>query len=100
MREAEFQRKLITEIKDRFQDCVVIKNDADYIQGIPDITVFWENHWATLECKRSAKASHRPNQDYYVDKMNRMSFSAFVYPENMEDVLDDMERSFKGCTRR
>lgn len=100
MREAEFQRKLITEIKDRFQDCVVIKNDADYIQGIPDITVFWENHWATLECKRSAKASHRPNQDYYVDKMNRMSFSAFVYPENMEDVLDDMERSFKGRTRR
>lgn len=100
MREAEFQRKLITEIKDRFQDCVVIKNDADYIQGIPDITVFWENHWATLECKRSAKASHRPNQDYYVDKMNRMSFSAFVYPENMEDVLDDMERSFKGCTSR
>ena len=100
MREAEFQRKLIAEIKDRFQDCVVIKNDADYIQGIPDITVFWGNHWATLECKRSSKASHRPNQDYYVDKMNRMSFSAFVYPENMEDVLDDMERSFKGCTRR
>lgn len=100
MREAEFQRKLIAEIKDRFQDCVVIKNDADYIQGIPDITVFWGNHWATLECKRSSKASHRPNQDYYVDKMNRMSFSAFVYPENMEDVLDDMERSFKGCTSR
>lgn len=100
MREAEFQRKLISNIKDRFQDCVVIKNDADYIQGIPDITVFWENHWATLECKRSAKASHRPNQDYYVDKMNRMSFSAFVYPENMEDVLDDMERSFKGCASR
>lgn len=100
MREAEFQRKLITEIKDRFQDCVVIKNDADYIQGIPDITVFWGNHWATLECKKSARASHRPNQDYYVDKMNRMSFSAFVYPENMEDVLDDMERSFKGCTSR
>lgn len=100
MREAEFQRKLITEIKDRFQDCVVIKNDADYIQGIPDITVFWGNHWATLECKRSARASHRPNQDYYVDKMNGMSFSAFVYPENMEDVLDDMERSFKGCTSR
>lgn len=100
MREAEFQRKLIAEIKNRFQDCVVIKNDADYIQGIPDITVFWGNHWATLECKGSSKASHRPNQDYYVDKMNRMSFSAFVYPENMEDVLDDMERSFKGCTSR
>lgn len=96
MREAEFQRKLISNIKDRFPECVVIKNDADYIQGIPDLTVFYGNHWATLECKRSGSASHRPNQDYYVDKMNRMSFSAFVYPENMEDVLDDMERSFKG----
>lgn len=100
MREAEFQKKLIKEIKNRFPDCMVLKNDADYIQGIPDLTVFYEDHWATLECKKTKKSSHRPNQDYYVDKMNRMSFSAFISPDNMEEVLDDMERSFKGCTRR
>lgn len=99
MREAEFQNKLIKEIKRRFPDAVVLKNDADYIQGIPDLTVFWGNHWATLECKKSASASYRPNQEYYVDKMNRMSFSAFIFPENMEEVLDDMERSFRDTRR-
>lgn len=100
MREADFQKVLIIEIKRRFPECIVLKNDPDYIQGIPDLTILWSNHWATLECKKSESASRRPNQQYYVDKMNRMSFSAFIYPENMEEVLDDMERSFARGARR
>lgn len=72
-----------------------MKNDPNYIQGIPDLTVLYEKNWATLECKKSSKANHQPNQDYYVEKMNTMSFSAFVDPSNKEEVLDAMERSFK-----
>lgn len=96
MSEAQFQKKLITEIKDKFPDCIVMKNDPTYIQGIPDLTVLHGKNWATLECKKDSGASHRPNQDYYVEKMNDMSYSAFIYPENKEVILDGMAQSFKG----
>ena len=94
-KESQFQSDLIKEIKGRFPGCIVMKNDANYIQGIPDLLVLFENKWASLECKRSEKEKHRPNQDYYVEKMNNMSFSAFVYPENKEEVLNDLGRSFE-----
>lgn len=95
-----YQGKLIKKIKDRMPGAVVMKNDSSYIQGIPDLTILWKDKWATLECKRSANASHRPNQEYYVNKLNSMSFSAFIFPENEEEVLDAMERSFQRGTRR
>lgn len=89
-KESTFQATLIKEVKSRFPGCIVIKNDADYIQGVPDLTILFEDRWAALECKRSENASHRPNQDYYVNKMNSMSFAAFIYPENKEEVLDEL----------
>ena len=95
MLENKFQAKLIKDIKDRFPGCIVMKNDASYIQGIPDLLILFKNRWAALEVKKSPDASHRPNQDYYVDKMNEMSYASFIYPENKEEVLDGMERSFK-----
>lgn len=95
MKENEFQKIVKVELMKRFPDCIILKNDSSYIQGIPDLTIFYKNHWATLECKRSKYAKRRPNQEYYVTKMNDMSFSAIIYPENMEEVLNDMERSFK-----
>ena len=95
MSESKFQKELIKEIKERFPGSIVLKNDPNYIQGIPDLTIFYENHWATLETKKDEKAKHRPNQDYYVNEMNNMSFSAFIFPENKEEILNDLERSFK-----
>ena len=95
-KESEFQRNLIDEIEHRFPGCIVMKNDPDYIQGIPDLSIFYQNKWATLECKKSKNATKQPNQDYYVDKMDEMSFSRFIYPENKEEVLDDLERTFKS----
>lgn len=95
MRESKFQSSLIKEIKERFPGCIVMKNDSSYIQGIPDLLILYENKWAALEVKRSEKSPHRPNQDYYVDLMDDMSFAAFIFPENKEDVLDDLEQSFK-----
>ena len=93
--ESVFQHELIREIKERFPGCIVTKTDPTYIQGIPDILILYEDKWATLECKRSSSSSKQPNQTYYVEKMNGMSFSAFIFPENKEEVLDELERSFK-----
>lgn len=90
MRESKFQAKLIKDIKERLPDCIVLKNDPTYLQGIPDLTVFNNDKWATLEVKKSANASHQPNQDYYVELMDSMSFSRFVYPENRDAVFSDL----------
>lgn len=94
MLENEFQSKLIKELKKIFPGCMVIKNDPNYIQGIPDILVLYNNRWAALECKKSKGANRQPNQQYYVDKMNNMSFASFIFPENKEEVLNELQRSF------
>lgn len=94
MLESKFQSKLIRRIKDEFPGCIVLKNDPTYLQGIPDLTIFYENTWAALEVKNSAKASHQPNQDYYVDKMNQMSYAAFIFPENEDEVMAELQNHF------
>ena len=94
--ERDFQSKLIKELKDIFVGCLVMKLDSSYIQGIPDLLILYKNKWATLECKKNASASKRPNQEYYVDKMNEMSFSRFICPENKEDVINELRKAFKS----
>ena len=90
MLESKFQAKLIKELKEELPGCIVMKNDCEYIQGIPDLTILHGERWASLEVKKNAKASHRPNQDYYVEKMDDMSFSRFIYPENKDEVLEEL----------
>lgn len=90
--ERDFQANLVKEIKKRFDGCIVTKMDT--IQGFPDLLILYENKWATLECKRSSKASKRPNQEYYVQKLDDMSFSRFISPENKEEVLSDLQQAF------
>lgn len=86
--ESGFQDRLRDELKSMFPGCMIFK--MDQIQGIPDMLILYRDRWATLENKRSSTASHRPNQEYYVDRMNEMSFSRFVYPENKDEVLDEL----------
>jgi len=93
-RENKFQSNLKKELKEMFPGCIVTKLDSGDIQGIPDLLILYKNKWATLENKRYSKAIHRPNQDYYVDKMNKMSFSRFIYPENKDEVLSDLQNFF------
>lgn len=92
--ERDFQAKLIKELKSRFKGCMVMKLDSSYIQGIPDLLVLYKDKWAVLEAKRSSNAKHRPNQDYYVQHMDDMSFSRFIYPENKSEVLDELQQVF------
>ena len=95
IRESRFQRNLILDLEDMFPGCVVMKNDPNYIQGIPDLIILYEDKWAALECKRSAREKHQPNQDYYITKMNSMSYAAFIYPENKEDILDELQQALQ-----
>lgn len=94
MLENKFQAKLIKELKLIFPGCIVMKNDSSYIQGIPDLLVLYKNMWASLECKKSARASKRPNQEYYVGLMNQMSFARFISPENKDEVLNELKKIF------
>lgn len=97
MLERDFQKNLIQELKERFPGCVVMKNDSSYIQGIPDLTVLYRDRWVVLELKRASGSSRRPNQSFYVEKLNEMSYAAYIHPGNKEQVLDEVQRSFKTC---
>jgi hypothetical protein len=92
--ESGFQANLIKELKLIFPGCIVMKNDSSYIQGIPDLLVLYKDKWASLECKRDANAKRQPNQEYYVGKMDEMSFSRFICPENKEEVLNELQQTF------
>ena len=89
-----FQSELIKELKELFPGCIILKNDPTYIQGIPDLLILFEDKWAALEVKKSITASHRPNQEFYVSKMGRMSYANFIYPENKEVVLNELQETF------
>lgn len=96
MLESKFQAKLIKELKMIFPGCIILKNDPDYLQGFPDLTILWNDKWAVLECKRSEDSPHRPNQDYYIDICDEMSYARFIYPENKEEVLDELQQAFRA----
>lgn len=95
MLENKFKTKLIKEIKTRFPGSFVFHLDPTEMQGAPDLLVIYKNKWAMLEGKKNAKATTRPNQEYYVGLFNKLSFAKIIFPENAEEVLDEMERSFK-----
>lgn len=94
MKENVFQASLIRTIKNLLPGCIILKNDPNYLQGVPDLIVLYGVTWACLECKKNATAAHQPNQDYYIDKMSKMSYAAFIYPENTQQVLQDMIAHF------
>lgn len=95
MKESKFQKEVKDEIKARLPGCIILKNDPSSLQGIPDLSVFYNARWGMLEIKNDENAPHQPNQDYYVEKLNSMSFAAFINPGNKEIVLNELERSLK-----
>ena len=95
MKEGEYQNKLKKEIKKRLPNAIVLKNDPNWLQGVPDLTILHGDRWASLEVKRSEHEEHQPNQDYYVGEMNNMSYSAFIFPENEKEILDELQRALE-----
>lgn len=94
--ERTFQSKLIRRIKKDLPGCIVLKNDPNYIQGFPDLLILNGDRWAALEVKKDAKAGHQPNQDFYVRRLNAMSFARFVYPENERTVRHELYNALRS----
>ena len=92
-KESDYQIELKKKIEKILPGCIVLKNDSNWIQGIPDLSVLYRGKYAILEVKRSAKAKHRPNQDYYIDKESEYTCARFIYPENEKEVLDELQRT-------
>lgn len=95
-KESFFQSNLIRQLKEMFPGCIVLKNDPNYLQGFPDIIILYGRNWAALETKRSSDEHHQPNQDYYVDLTDNMSFGAFIFPENKLQVLNELQQAFRS----
>jgi len=92
--ESSFLAKLISELERQYPGAIILKNDANQRQGFPDRLILWQNHWAAFEGKAHRDSTHQPNQDYYVNLLNNMSYAKFVYPDNMEIFLYELQRSF------
>lgn len=95
MLESNYQAYLIKKLNRMFLGCLILKNDTDYMQGVPDLLILFENKWAMLEVKAYEGAPERPNQSYYITELDRMSFAAFIYPENEKEVLNDLQHAFQ-----
>ena len=93
-KEGIFQDKLLKRLEELFPGCIVMKNVSSYILGIPYLTFLYKDRWAVLDCKKRKNEPHRPNQDYYVGLLNSMSYSSFIFPENMEEVLNELQQAF------
>lgn len=94
MNESKYRTELIKKIENRLPGAFVMYNDPRYRQGVPDLLVLWHDKWAMLEVKISQTAKIQPNQEYYVERFNEMSFAAFIYPENEDEVLDELQLAF------
>jgi hypothetical protein len=94
VKESVYQAHVIRMLRTLFPGCFIVKNDSNYLQGIPDLTIFYGERWAMLEVKPTRGSRVQPNQEHYVELLNEMSFAAFIYPENEEEVLDALQQSF------
>lgn len=96
MTESEYQAKLIKKLYKMFPGCIITKTDTQYQQGFPDLFIIWKNFWASLEVKASPSAPSQPNQEYFINRLDEMSFAAYIYPENEEEVLSALQQAFES----
>lgn len=93
--EAMFKLELKEKLEKLFPGCIVLNTDPSFLQGFPDLLILYRDKWALLECKNSIRASFQPNQVYWIDRAREWAYSNFVYPENVNEVLDDLQQSFR-----
>lgn len=95
MAENRYQAKLIKKLEKMFPGCIILKNDSSLKQGMLDLTILWKKYWASLEVKDSETSSMRPNQEYYLECLDKMSFAAKIYPSNETEVLSALQQAFR-----
>lgn len=91
--EGTYQRALKKKIRKLLPGAYVLKNDPDWLQGFPDLTILYNNRWAVLEVKKSENERFQPNQEYYVEDLNNLSYSSVIFPENEKEVLHELQRA-------
>lgn len=91
MKESVYQNRVIRRLRKTFPDCVILKNDSSYVQGIPDLLILFNDRWAMLEVKAERDSPQRPNQEHYISLLAQMSYAAFVYPEIEDRVFDELQ---------
>nr|DAT35088.1 MAG TPA: Nuclease [Caudoviricetes sp.] len=97
VKENKYQRDLIRKLSRLFPGCLILKNDPNYLQGVPDLLILYGDKWGMLEVKISDKASIRPNQELYINRLCRMGFASFIFPENEEVVISQLQTYFGVC---
>ena len=95
MNETQYQADLMRRIpRDVLPGAAVFRQDPVRYQGHPDLLILHGRFWAMLEVKISESAPEQPNQRYWVEHFNNLSFAAFIYPENEEEVLRGLQLAF------
>jgi hypothetical protein len=98
VRESAYQRHVDERVRAMLPGCEIFKNDPMVThQGIPDRLILWRGGWGMLEVKTSADAPSQENQPYWVEYYNNMSFASFIYPENEEQVLRDLQSALTSA---
>lgn len=91
-----FKAHLVEKLERLFPGSVVFNLDPHYThQGIPDLLILHKGKWAMLETKAATNSKLQPNQEYWVDFYDALSFAAFIYPENEEEVLYGLEKTLE-----
>jgi hypothetical protein len=93
--ERDYQPKLIERLLEMFPGCLILKNDSGYLQGIPDLTILYRDRWAVLEVKKSESEPYRPNQEFYLDMLNKMSYAARIDPSNELEILSGLQQALE-----
>lgn len=91
MLESAYQFEVIKRLKREFPGCLVITNDPRKVQGIPDLLILFGPNWAMLEVKAARNSPTRANQSHYVEDFGRMSYCAFIFPENEEEIFNELQ---------
>jgi hypothetical protein len=95
-RESSFQSHVIARLRDLIgDDGFVFAMDGNYIQGFPDVLILYKGKWAALECKKSSKEPFQPNQEYYIDLIDSLSFCRVIYPSIENEVFNDLQQALR-----
>lgn len=96
VRESKFEATVCKKIKSWDSKIRVHKNDPNSTsQGQPDRIVLFDGKFAMLEFKASRNAIKQPNQEWWINYYNNGNgFAKFIYPENSEEVLNDLKNYF------
>ena len=95
-RETKFKKMFKKKLKRLYPECIIVEADPTYFWSVPDVYFFLGSFWAALEFKRTEGSSRRPNQEYWVEVLDKMSFARFVYPGVEEEVLSELEAAIQN----